>query len=47
MGVKLWSDERSLTMLGNKVLEVISGPKAGAVRGRWRKIHDQGLHNIY
>jgi hypothetical protein len=34
-------------MLGKEVLEVTAGPKTGDVRGRWRKLHDYELQNIY
>jgi hypothetical protein len=31
----------------NKVLRRIFGPKMDKVRGGWRKLHNEGLHNLY
>jgi hypothetical protein len=34
-------------MLGKEVLQVTAGPKTGALSGRWRKLHDYELRDIY
>jgi hypothetical protein len=31
----------------NRVLRRIFGPKMDEVRGEWRKLHNQELHNLY
>jgi hypothetical protein len=31
----------------NRVLRRIFGPKRGGVMGRWRKLHNEELHNLY
>jgi hypothetical protein len=31
----------------NRVLRRIFGPKKGGVRGGWRKLHNEELHNLY
>jgi hypothetical protein len=31
----------------NRVLRKISGPKKDEVRGEWRRLHKEGLHDLY
>jgi hypothetical protein len=31
----------------NRVLRRMFGPKRGEVMGEWRKLHNEGLHNLY
>jgi hypothetical protein len=31
----------------NRVLRRIFGPKRDEVTGEWRKLHNEGLHNLY
>jgi hypothetical protein len=31
----------------NRVLRRIFGPKRDEVRGEWRKLHNEELHNLY
>jgi hypothetical protein len=31
----------------NRVLKRIFGPKREEVAGRWRRLHNEGLHNLY
>jgi hypothetical protein len=34
-------------MFENRVLRRIFGPKRDEVRGGWRKLHSEELHNLY
>jgi hypothetical protein len=34
-------------MFGNRVLKRTSGPKRDEMRGDWRKLHNDELHNFY
>jgi hypothetical protein len=34
-------------MLENRVLRRIFGPKRDGVKGSWRKLHNEELHNLY
>jgi hypothetical protein len=34
-------------MFENRVLRRIFGPKNDGVTGRWRKLHNEELHNLY
>jgi hypothetical protein len=46
MGVKLnLSYQRSV--FEERVLRRIFGPKRQEVKGRWRKFHNEELHNLY
>jgi hypothetical protein len=36
-----------LTVSENRVLRRICGPKRDEVKGDWRKLHDEELHNLY
>jgi hypothetical protein len=50
-GCETWSlilrEEHSLRVLENKVLRTIFGPNTDGVRGGWRKLHNEELHNLY
>jgi hypothetical protein len=37
----------SQKMFKNRVLRRIFGPKRDEVRGGWRKLHNEELHNLY
>jgi hypothetical protein len=39
-----WKEHRFLSE--NRVLRNICGPKREEVRGDWRKLHNEGLHNL-
>jgi hypothetical protein len=51
MGVKLGlltlREEHRLGVFGNRVLRRIFGPKRFEIRGGWRKLHNEELHNLY
>jgi hypothetical protein len=34
-------------VFGNRVLRRIFGPKRDGVKGGWRKLHSEDLHNLY
>jgi hypothetical protein len=40
-------EEYRLRVFENKVLRRIFGPKRDEVRGGWRKLHNEELHNLY
>jgi hypothetical protein len=40
-------EEHRLTVLENKVLRWIFGPKRDEVMGGWRKLHNEALHDLY
>jgi hypothetical protein len=40
-------EERRLRMLENRVLRIIFGPKWDEVRRKWRKLHNEELHDLY
>jgi hypothetical protein len=42
----LWEEHR-LRVFENRVLRRIFGPKGDEVIGRWRKLHNEELHNMY
>jgi hypothetical protein len=50
-GCETWSltlrEEHKLKVFENKVLTRIFGPKRDGVMGGWRKLHNEGLHNLY
>jgi hypothetical protein len=50
-GCETWSltlwEEHKLRVCKNRVLRRIFGPKRGEVRGGWRKLHNEELHNLY
>jgi hypothetical protein len=50
-GCKTWSltlrEEHRLRVFENRVLRRIFGPKRDEVMGEWRKLHSEGVHNLY
>jgi hypothetical protein len=40
-------EEYRLDVSGKRVLRRIFGPKRDKVTGRWRKLHNEELHNLY
>jgi len=50
-GYETWSltlrEERKLRMFENKVLRRIFGPRRDEVTGEWRKLHNEGLNDLY
>jgi hypothetical protein len=50
-GCETWSltlrEEHRLRVLENRVLRRIFGPKRDEMTGGWRKLHNEGLHNLY
>jgi hypothetical protein len=50
-GCETWSltlrEEHKLRVFENRVLRRIFGPKRDGVTGRWRKLHNEELHNLY
>jgi hypothetical protein len=40
-------EEHRLRGIENKVLRRIFGPKMEEVTGRWRKLHNEGLRDLY
>jgi hypothetical protein len=48
-GCETWShtsrEERRLMLLENRVLRRILGPKRDEVTGKWRKFHNEKLHD--
>jgi hypothetical protein len=50
-GCETWSltvrGEHKLRMFENRVLRRIFGPKRDGVTGRWRKLYNGELHNLY
>ena len=40
-------DEHRLRANENKVLRKIYGPKRDEVRGTWRRLHNEKLHELY
>jgi hypothetical protein len=50
-GCETWSptlrDENKLRAFENRVLRRIFGPKRDRGTGRWRKLHNEELHNLY
>jgi hypothetical protein len=40
-------EEHRPRVSGNRVLRKIFGPKRDEVRGGWRKLHNEELHNLY
>jgi hypothetical protein len=49
-GCETWSltvrEEHKLRVFENRVLRRIFGPKSDGVAGRWRKLHNEELHNL-
>jgi hypothetical protein len=50
-GCETWSltlrEEHSLRVFENRVLRRIFGPKRDEVKGKWRKLRNGDLHNLY
>jgi hypothetical protein len=50
-GCETWSltlrEEHRLRVFENRVLTRIFGPKRDDVMGKWRKLHNEELHNLY
>jgi hypothetical protein len=50
-GCETWSltlrEEHRLRVFENRVLRRIFGPKRDEVTGKWRKLHNEELHNFY
>ena len=50
-GCETWSltlrEERRLKVFENKVLRRIFGPERDLVTGEWRKLHNEGLNDLY
>jgi hypothetical protein len=50
-GCESWSltvrGEHKLRVFENRVLRRIFGPKRDRVKGGWRKLHNEELHNLY
>ena len=40
-------EEQRLRVFENRVLRRIFGPKRGGVTGEWRKLHNEGLSDLY
>jgi hypothetical protein len=40
-------EEHRLRMFENMVLKRIFGPKRDEVTGKWRKLHNEDLHDLY
>jgi hypothetical protein len=49
-GCETWSlslrEDHRLRVFENRVLKKIFGPKRNEVIGRWRKLHNEELHNL-
>jgi hypothetical protein len=50
-GYETWSltlrDEHGLRVFENRVLRRLFGPKSDEVMGKWRKLHNEELRNLY
>ena len=50
-GCETWSftlrEERRLKVLENRVLRRIFEPKRNEVKRKWRKLHNEGLNELY
>jgi hypothetical protein len=50
-GCETWSlslrEEHKLSAFENRVLRKTFGPKRNDARGRWRKLYNKELHNLY
>jgi hypothetical protein len=50
-GHEAWSltlrEEHRLRVFENRVLRRIFGPKKDEVKGQWRKLHNEELHNLF
>jgi hypothetical protein len=43
----MFREEHRLKVFKNKMLRKILGPEREEVTGYWRKLHDDGLHDLY
>jgi hypothetical protein len=41
-----WRKERRLTVFENRVLRKIFGPRKAEVTGKWRRLHNEELHDL-
>jgi len=50
-GCEIWSlilrEVRRLRVFENRVLRRVFGPKRDEVTGEWRKVHNEGLNDLY
>jgi hypothetical protein len=50
-GCETWSltlrEEYRLRVFENRVLRMLFGPKGDEVTGKWRKLHDEELRDLY
>jgi hypothetical protein len=50
-GCETWSltlrEGRRLRVFENRVLRILFGPKRDELRGEWRKLHNEKLHDLY
>jgi hypothetical protein len=46
-GIQELREEHRLRVFENRVLRRIFGPKRDEVKGGWRKLHNEELHNLY
>jgi hypothetical protein len=50
-GCETWSltvrEEHKLRVFENRVLRRMFGPKRDEVTGKWRKLHNEELHDLY
>jgi hypothetical protein len=51
LGCETWSltsrEECRLKIFKSRAMRKISGPKRDEIIGRWRKLHDEELRNLY
>jgi hypothetical protein len=47
LGLLILREEYRPRVFENRVLRRIFGPKRDEVTGGWRKLHKEGLHNLY
>jgi hypothetical protein len=40
-------EEHRLRLFENRVLRKVFGPKRDEMTGEWRKLHNEGLHDLY
>jgi hypothetical protein len=40
-------EERGLRVFENRVLRKVFGPRRDEVTGEWRKLHNEGLNDLY
>jgi hypothetical protein len=47
LGLNIKGGTFNLRMFENRVLRRIFGPKRDEVKGDWKKLHNEELHNLY